>query len=98
MSTTNQTDAPVYSTDVDAPRRRLTTETKSAFKTTELVVFVLSVDGVLIAAAVTDIGEDGQGFGAKSAWLYVSLLTIGYLVSRGLAKSGSRHHEDSSNN
>ena len=94
MSTTNQTDAPVYSTDVDAPRRRLTTETKSAFKTTELIVFLLSVAGVLIAAAVTDIGEDGQGFGARSAWLYVTLLSIGYMISRGLAKSGSRERYD----
>ena len=94
MSTTNQTDAPVYSTDVDAPRRRLTTETKSAFKTTELIVFLLSVAGVLIAAAVTDIGEDGQGFGARSAWLYVTLLSIGYMISRGLAKAGSRERYD----
>ena len=94
MSTTNQTGAPVYSTDVDAPRRRLTTETKSAFKTTELIVFVLSVAGVLIAAAVTDVGEDGQGFGARSAWLYVTLLSIGYMISRGLAKSGSRERYD----
>ena len=94
MSTTNQTDAPVYSTDVDAPRRRLTTETKSAFKTTELIVFLLSVAGVLIAAAVTDIGDDGQGFGARSAWLYVTLLSIGYMISRGLAKAGSRERYD----
>ena len=73
---------------------RLTTETKSAFKTTELIVFLLSVAGVLIAAAVTDIGEDGQGFGARSAWLYVTLLSIGYMISRGLAKSGSRERYD----
>ncbi len=36
------------------------------------------------------VSYDGQGFGAASAWLYVTLLTIGYMVSRGLAKSGSR--------
>ena len=89
MSTINHTDTPVYSTDVDAPRHS-TTETKSAFKTTELVVFVLSVLGVLIAAAVTDNGDDGQGFSAASAWLYVTLLSIGYMISRGLAKAGSR--------
>jgi hypothetical protein len=94
MSTTNQTTTPVYSADIDAPRRRLTTETKSAFKTTELIVFILSVVGVLIAAAVTDNGDDGQGFGARSAWLYVTLLSIGYMISRGLAKSGSRERYD----
>ena len=29
-------------------------------------------------------------FGAQEAWFYVTLLTIGYMISRGLAKSGSR--------
>ena len=28
--------------------------------------------------------------GAKQAWLYVTILTVGYMISRGLAKSGSR--------
>jgi hypothetical protein len=79
---------------VQAPARRLTTETKSAFKTTELVVYIVSVVGVLVASAVVDTNEDGQGFGARQAWLYITLLTIGYLVSRGLAKSGSRERYD----
>lgn len=76
------------------PARRLTTETKTAFKTTEFIVFVLSVVGVLIASAVIDDGENGQGFGAKAAWLYVTVLTVGYMISRGLAKSGSRERFD----
>ena len=71
-------------------RRRTTSETKSAFKTTELVVYIASVVGVLVASAVVDNGQDGQGFGAQQAWFLVTLLTIGYLISRGLAKSGSR--------
>ena len=50
--------------------------------------------GVLIAAAVTDNGDDGQGFGARNAWLYVTLLSIGYMISRGLAKAGSRERND----
>jgi hypothetical protein len=90
--TTNATNAAVYS-EANAPRRRIT-ETKSAFKTTELIVFAVSVLGVLIAAAVTDNGDDGQGFGARSAWLYVTLLSIGYMISRGLAKAGSRERYD----
>jgi hypothetical protein len=49
----------------------------------------LTVAGVLIASALVDENEDGQGFGADKAWLYVTLLTIGYMVSRGIAKSGS---------
>jgi hypothetical protein len=70
--------------------RRVARETKPSFKTTELVVYVLSVLGVLIASAVTDVNADGQGFSAYQAWFLVTLLTIGYLTSRGLAKSGSR--------
>jgi hypothetical protein len=89
------TSTPRYTADVDVPRRTTEIkETKSAFKTTELIVFVLSVLGVLIAAAVTDNGDDGQGFGARSAWLYVTLLSIGYMISRGLAKAGSRERND----
>jgi hypothetical protein len=66
-------------------------ETKPSFKTTELFAYVAAVIGVLIAAAVVGDGENGQDlFGARSAWLYVTILTVGYMVSRGLAKSGSR--------
>ena len=102
MTTTDSTtNTPRYRADVDASGHTTeakpgfkTTETKSAFKTTELIVFVLSVLGVLIAAAVTDNGDDGQGFGAGSAWLYVTLLSVGYMISRGLAKAGSRERND----
>ena len=44
---------------------------------------------MLIAALVVDEADAG-GLGAKQAWLYVTVLTVGYMVSRGLAKSGSR--------
>lgn len=70
--------------------RRISTETKSAFKTTELIAYVVAVLGVLIASAVTDTSD----FGAQEAWFYVTLLTVGYLLSRGLAKSGSREPLD----
>ena len=65
------------------------TETKSALKTTELIAYVVTVVGVLIAALIVDQADAG-GLGAKQAWLYVTILTVGYMVSRGLAKSGSR--------
>jgi hypothetical protein len=68
---------------------RRSTETKAAFKTTELIAYVAVVAGVLIAALVVDDSNAG-GMGAKQAWLYVTILTVGYMVSRGLAKSGSR--------
>jgi hypothetical protein len=69
--------------------RRLSTETKASFKTTEFFAFLVAAVGVLVAAAVVDEANAG-GFGAKQAWLYVTVLTVGYMVSRGLAKSGSR--------
>ncbi|HEU4703521.1 MAG TPA: hypothetical protein VFS37_13645 [Conexibacter sp.] len=73
--------------DVGRRRTRISagrTETKSAFKTTEMIAYVLVTAGVLIAGAIAD------GFGARSIWLYVTILTVGYMVSRGLAKSGSQ--------
>jgi hypothetical protein len=68
---------------------RRSTETKAAFKTTELMAYVAAVVGVLIAGIVVDSTNAG-GLGAKQVWLYVTILTVGYMVSRGLAKSGSR--------
>ena len=85
-------------TAVDSPRRPIevkATETKAAFKTTEFMVYLAAVVGVLIASHL--VGDsDGRGdvFLADKAWLYVTLLTIGYMISRGLAKSGSRNHND----
>jgi hypothetical protein len=61
------------------------TETKSAYKTTELIVYLLAVAGVLIASMIVD-----ASFGADPAWRYVTYLTVGYMISRGLAKAGSR--------
>jgi hypothetical protein len=76
-----------------APRRSI--ETKAAFKTTEFIVYVVAVIGVLFASflvSTTDAHEDY--FRADRAWFYVVLLSIGYMVSRGLAKAGSRQHDD----
>ena len=59
---------------------------RTSFKTTEQIVYVPAVIGVLIAAAIVD-----NNFGADPAWRYVTYLTVGYMISRGLAKSGSRN-------
>ena len=80
----------------DAGAHRPDTETKAAFKTTEFIVYLVAVAGVLVASAL--VGDsDGRGdvFLADKAWLYVTLLTVGYMVSRGLAKAGSRARHDS---
>src|ERR671922_1172673 len=69
--------------------RRLATETKQAFKTTEFWAMVGLIVAILISAAVINGGDNGTDeFIARQAWLYVSILGAGYFVSRGLAKSG----------
>jgi hypothetical protein len=70
--------------------RRLSTETKAAFKTTEFFAYLATVAGVLIAGLVIE-GEGGPDvLNASNVWLYITLLTFGYMLSRGIAKSGSR--------
>ena len=97
-STTGSTSAKDNSSDTSyraqhSPARRVSTETKSSYKTTELIAYVAAVIGVLVASAIVDVSD----FGAQEAWFYVTLLTIGYMVSRGLAKSGSRDFYDDDN-
>ena len=104
MTTSNPTSdhrsipSTAYSAECTQPARvapRRGSETKAAFKTTEFIVYVVAVIGVLMASwlvGTTDAHEDY--FRADRAWFYIVLLSIGYLVSRGLAKSGSRHHDD----
>jgi hypothetical protein len=75
------------------PTRRLGTETKAAFKTTEFFAYVAVMVGVLIAGAMVD-SSDAGGYGARHVWLYATILTVGYMVARGLAKSGSREPYD----
>jgi len=67
-----------------ASDRERSTETKSSFKTTELIVYVVAVAAVLPAGLIVD------GFNATETWRYFTYLSIGYMVSRGLAKAGSR--------
>jgi len=73
--------------------RRLVTETKASFKTTEFFAFLVVLAGILVSAAMVDESNSG-GFGAKQAWLYATILTVGYMVSRGLAKAGSSQPYD----
>ena len=70
---------------------RLATETKAAPKTTELYAYVVVLVGLLIAGLVTKAGDGHDDrLQADQVWLYAVILTVGYMVARGLAKSGSR--------
>jgi hypothetical protein len=67
-------------------------ETRPARKTTELIAYVVAVLAVIVTAFV--VGDDGANtadpFSAEQALRYITFLTIGYMIARGLAKSGSR--------
>ena len=65
--------------------RRTTDETKNALKTTEFVAMVGVIGAILIASWVSDSLNDVR------AWTLVAAVAIGYMVSRGLAKSGTKY-------
>ncbi len=61
----------------------------SAAISVELIVYVLAVLGVFITSAIVD-EDSGPGFSAAQAWFYVTLLTVGYLLNRGLSRINAR--------
>jgi hypothetical protein len=67
----------------DVSRER-STETKASTKTSEFFVYLAAAAAILIASLVVD------GFNATEGWMFFTFLSIGYMISRGLAKSGSR--------
>jgi hypothetical protein len=60
-------------------------ETKLSLKTTEFWAMVGIIVAILIASAVSDSLNDVR------AWTLVAAVAIGYMLSRGLAKSGSKY-------
>ena len=91
MAATDVTRAPEARRNGAKTARRLVTETKAAFKTTEFFMVVAAVVGILISAAVINGGDTAgtDEFVARQAWLYISVLIGAYAIGRGLAKSGS---------
>jgi hypothetical protein len=61
-------------------------ETKWALLTTEFWAMVVLIVAILIAAAMSDTFDD------RRAWLLVTVVGTGYIVSRGIAKAGTGHH------
>jgi hypothetical protein len=71
--------------------RRAATETKAAFKTTEFFAYLAAVVAIIVTAFVVDGDENAADpFNAEQAIRYLTFLTIGYMLCRGLAKAGSR--------
>jgi len=62
-------------------------ETTPAYRTTELYVFLV-MTGAVLAASLGGILTADRG------WEFATALTIGYLLSRGLAKSGTPVRHD----
>jgi hypothetical protein len=62
-------------------------ETKASFLTTEFWAMVGVIAALLVAA------QQADNFDAPRAWTLVAAVAIGYMVSRGLAKSGSDHRD-----
>ena len=91
MATEAATGARARNTGRSDVSQRLSTETKASFKTSEFVAYVVVLIGILIAGNSIE-GKDGGAdyFAGDKVWLYATILTVGYMVSRGLAKSGSR--------
>ena len=64
---------------------RTSDETKLSLKTTEFWAMAAIVAAILIASAVSD------SLGDVRAWTLVAAVGIGYMISRGLAKSGTKY-------
>lgn len=64
---------------------RTFTETKAGFKTTEFMLAIIAIAGILIATYVVD-----ADLGANEGWRYATWVAVAYLLSRGLAKAGTR--------
>jgi hypothetical protein len=76
-----------------APRttRAVGDETKLSLKTTEFWAMAAVNAAILIAAWVSD------SLGDVRAWTLVAAVSIGYMISRGLAKAGTKYLGDESN-
>jgi hypothetical protein len=70
--------------------RRTFTETKAFYKTSEFIVWLVSIAGVLVVTYIDDSASLSNWHG----WLLVSVLSAAYMLSRGIAKSGSREPYD----
>ena len=74
-------------------------ETKASTKTTEFYAMIAVIAGILIACWWIGRNDGVDAFKAERAWLYVSIVASAYMVSRGLAKSGSHDiHGDNDDN
>src|SRR3954466_9446562 len=70
------------------PRRtvRSFTETKLGYKTSEFLMMLIFVVGVLVAA----YASSADALSREDGWRFASFVAAAYIISRGLAKLGVR--------
>jgi hypothetical protein len=69
--------------------RRRWAETKPSFLTTEFYAMIAVIVATIVA------GESNNSWDDRWVWQVVGAIAIGYMVSRGLAKSGTAETRDS---
>jgi hypothetical protein len=67
-----------------------TPETKEFFKTSEFGVWLVTVVAIVIAGAVIDASSNGDVLRADLVWKLVTAVSAVYILSRGIAKAGTR--------
>ncbi|HET9769642.1 MAG TPA: hypothetical protein VFS16_02045 [Acidimicrobiia bacterium] len=69
---------------IERTRVHHTTETRRSFVTTEFWVMLVAAAAIMISAYTDNAFDIDQG------WTLVTAIVVGYMVSRGFAKAGSR--------
>src|SRR3954468_16363716 len=75
-----------YQRPFSAFRQNWPTETKPFFLTSEFALVVLTIIGLAITAAASESVD------ARYFWAATTALVFGYVISRGIAKAGSKSH------
>ena len=88
MTTTTPGSMGATSADRTDDRRivRSFTETKLGYKTSEFLMMLIFVVGVIIAA----YASSSDALSREDGWRFASFVAAAYIVSRGLAKLGTR--------
>jgi hypothetical protein len=61
------------------------TEARRSTSTSELYIYIIGVVAVLIFAYMSG----GDSLSREDGWWFATVMSVGYFVSRGLAKAGS---------
>jgi len=84
IGSTSATSSGALRSDGRDGTRRVFTETRPSFRTSEFIAFVVT-SLLVILAAYTD-----EAFDVDHGWTLVAILAVGYMLSRGIAKAGTR--------